>query len=212
MERNLQRLAGIGALVAAIAAAVFWPIHPMGWAQPGAAHDAAYFAAVTSTRYGVAYDLLIVVMVASAIVYAALVPLLAPRVGRWLVWTLPVALLGFVLMASAGVFNAHIAPALAHDAATQGLLELRGPLLGGTLHGVFAIGGLLFAAANIVLAVVLERSKSLEFIFAGALTVGAIGVGLHPMLGPVLRSIGFGLFALAYLRLAVACWRGAIAP
>ncbi len=212
MEKTFQRLAGAAAVIAAIAAALFWPVHPLAWAHPGDPHDLAYFAAVASGRYTIAYDLLIVMMVASATLYAALAPLLAPRTGRWLVWSLPLALLGYVLMAAAGVFNAHIAPALAADLATQNLLDLRGPLLGGALHGVFAIGGLLFAAANIVLAVVLERSKTFELLFAGALTIGAIGIGLHPMLGPILRSIGFGFFALAYLRLAVACWRRAIAP
>jgi hypothetical protein len=212
MEKTFQRLAGAAALIAAIAAALFWPVHPLAWAHPGDPHDAAYFNAVVSGRYTVAYDLLIVMMLASATLYAAIVPLLVLRVGRWLVWSLPLALLGYVLMAAAGVFNAHIAPALAADPATQGFLDLRGPLLGGALHGVFAIGGLLFAAANIALAVVLERGKLFEFPFAAALTVGAIGIGLHPMLGPVLRSVGFGLFALAYLRLAVACWRRTIAP
>jgi hypothetical protein len=170
-----------------------------------------YFAAVASTRYAIAYDVLIVLMLGSAVAYVCLVPLLAPRIGRWLVWSVPFALLGGVLMASAGVFNAHIAPALAGDAASRGFLDLHGPLLGGSLHGVFAIGGLLFAAGNIVLAVILERARVFELPFAAALTIGAVGIGLHPMLGPLLRGIGFGLFALAYLRLAVACWRRTIA-
>lgn len=208
-EKTFARVAAVAALIAALAAALFWPIHPLALARPGDPHDAAYFTAVMSPAYMLAYDLLILLMVACAATYAALAPLLTPRVGRWLVWSLPVALLGFVLMASAGVFNAHIAPALAADPATQGFLDLRGPLLGSTLHGVFAIGGLLFAAANIALAAVLERSHMFGLPFAGALAIGAIGIGLHPMLGPVLRSIGFGFFALAYLRLAVACWRRA---
>jgi hypothetical protein len=209
IEITLRRLAGASALIAAIAAVLFWPIHPLAMAHPGDPHDAAYFAAVSSSRYMLAYDVLILMSVASAVGYAALTQLLAPRAGRWLIWFLPLPLLGFSMLASAGVFNAHIAPALAADPATQDFLALRGPLLGGALHGVFAIGGLLVAAANIVLAVVLERRRLFEFPFAAALAIGAIGIGLHPMLGPILRSVGFGFFALAYLRLAVACWRRA---
>lgn len=208
-DKSFWRLAAAAAVIAALAAAIFWPIHPLGWGHPGDPHDAAWFAAVNSPAYSFAYDVLILMVVACAVVLSALTPLLAPRVGRWLVWVLPLWLLGLTLLASAGVFNGHVAPALAANPATQAFLDLRGPLLGGPLHGVFAIGGLLFAAANIVLATVLERSKVFEFPFAAALAVGAIGIGLHPMLGPVLRSIGFGLFALAYLRLAVACWRRA---
>jgi hypothetical protein len=208
-EQTFLRVAAIAALIAALAAALFWLIHPLALSHPGDPQDATYFGVVMSRAYGLAYDLLIVLMAACAATYAALTPILAPRVGRWIIWSLPLALLGFVLMASAGVFNAHIAPALAANPATQDFLALRGPLLGGALHGVFAIGGLLFAAANLALAVALERSTTIELPFGGALAIGAIAIGLHPMLGPVLRIVGFGFFALAYLRLAVACWRNA---
>jgi hypothetical protein len=213
IDKTFWRVAAVAALIAALAAAIFWPIHPLGWGHPGDPHDAAWVAAVTSPAYSLAYDLLILMVVACAVALSALTPVLAPmltpRAGRWLVWLLPLWLLGFVLLASAGVFNAHVAPALAADAATQAFLDLHGPLLGGPLHGVFAIGGLLFAVANIVLAAVMARAKLFELPFAAALAIGAVGIGLHPMLGPVLRSIGFGLFALSYLRLAVACWRRA---
>ncbi len=212
-DKTFWRVAAAAALIAALAAILFWPIHPLGWGHPGDPHDAAWFAAVASSAYSLAYDVLILMVVGSAATLSALTPVLAPmltpRAGRWLVWLLPLWLLGFALLASAGVFNAHVAPALAADAATQAFLDLRGPLLGGPLHGVFAIGGLLFAAANVALAAVLMRAKLFELPFAAALAIGAIGIGLHPMLGPVLRSIGFGLFALSYLRLAVACWRRA---
>lgn len=209
IDKTLWRLGAVATLIAALAAAIFWPIHPLGWGHPGDPHDAAWVAAVTSSAYSLAYDVLILMVVASAVAFSALTPVLSPRAGRWLIWLLPLWLLGFILLASAGVFNAHIAPALAASPATQNFLDLHGPLLGGPLHGVFAIGGLLFAVANIVLAAVLQRAKLVGLPFAVALVIGAIGIGLHPMLGPALRSIGFGLFALAYLRLAVACWRRA---
>jgi hypothetical protein len=208
-EGSVLKAGAVACALAGILAIVYWGLHPLPAATAATPHDAAYWAVVAGARYALANVVFVVLMLASLTGFV-LVGIALPSVGAvWRIAALVVALCGHALLVSGGIFYGFVAPVLASDRASWSLLELRGPLLGGPLHGVFGVGGLLFAAAFVMLSVLVGRRRVLPLPVAALLALGAVAVAIHPMLGLNARLFGFVVFGKDYQWLADACWREA---
>jgi hypothetical protein len=203
------RLAAIAFGLMGVIAIVYWLAHPLAADNSAMPRDDAYWLTRASAWFSYINLLLVAMMLAGLVASGTLSLILRdkaqPLAGLSLIGTLP----GHVLLASAGIFNAYVATALAADPATRGLLDLKGPLLGGPLHGAFGAGGMLFYAGWLALGAALKKAGLIGWWTTLAFVPGAAAVAMHPMLPFAFRLAGFVIFGLACLRVAVACWRRA---
>ena len=192
-----------------IIAILYWLVHPLAGDGPSMVRDEAYWTLRAGDWAKNANLLLFVFMMVSLVGCFTLAPLMRERAQPLDALSLVPAVPGHMLLAAAGIFNAYVATALSADPATRNLLALSGPLLGGPLHGAFGLGGLLFYGGYLCLAASLKRARLIGWPTTLAFVPAAAAVSLHPMLPPLVRLIGFAIFGLACLRVAVACWRRA---
>ena len=201
------RFAAVALAAAGVIAIVYWLVHPLAADSSTMLRDEAYWLIRAGTWNSLANLLFVVFILAGLAASGALALVLRekaqPLAGLSLIGTLP----GHVLLAAAGIFNAYVATALAADPATRGLLDLKGPLLGGPLHGAFGLGGMLCYGGWLALGAALKKANIVGWWTTLAFVPGAAAVAVHPMLPFAFRLAGFVIFGLACLRVAVACWR-----
>ncbi|MGE0152348.1 MAG: hypothetical protein AB7R90_06990 [Reyranellaceae bacterium] len=203
------RFAAVALAAMGIVAILYWLVHPLAADGSAMPRDEAYWQTRAGAWNSYANLLFVALMLAGLAASGALALILRdkaqPLAGLSLIGTLP----GHVLLASAGIFNAYVAAALAADPATRGLLDLKGPLLGGPLHGAFGLGGMLFYGGWLALGAALKKAGLIGWWTTLAFVPGAAAVAMHPMLPFAFRLAGFAIFGLACLRVSVACWRSA---
>jgi hypothetical protein len=195
---KLIRLSGIPAMLCGLLTAVFWFLHPMA-ADPKAAHDAAFWAAMQTTTYTAVNGMFVAVLV---LCLFGLVGLYARQVERAGVLGLVGFLFGFTgtaLFIGAGVFQAFVAPSLAVSEATRPLLEPDGPLFKGPLTPLFAGGGMCFAIGFALFAIATLLAKVLPKRPAILLMLSSPILGLSPMMPYAARAAGSFVFGVAFL-------------
>lgn len=203
------RLAAVAFAATGVIAILYWLVHPLAADGVSMVRDEAYWQ-LRAGQWASYANLMLVALAMVSLVGCGVMPLILrdkaqPLAGLSLIGSVP----GHVLLASAGVFNAYVATALAGDAATRGLLDLKGPLLGGPLHGAFGLGGMLFYGGYLALGAALKKAGLIGWWTTLAFVPGAAAVAMHPMLPFAFRVAGFAIFGLACLRVSVACWRRA---
>jgi hypothetical protein len=203
------KLAAVALGLTGIIAILYWLVHPLAADSVSAVRDEAYWQIRAGSWFSTV-NLVFVAMMLAALTASGVLALILrekaqPLAGLSLIGTLP----GHVLLASAGVFNAYVVTALATDPNTRALLDLKGPLLGGPLHGAFGLGGMLFYGGWLALGAALKRAGLIGWWTTLAFVPGAAAVAMHPMLPFAFRVAGFVIFGLACLRVSVACWRRA---
>ncbi|MGE0658037.1 MAG: hypothetical protein AB7F36_05185 [Reyranellaceae bacterium] len=203
------RLAAVAFAATGVIAILYWLVHPLAADGVSMVRDEAYWQ-LRAGQWASYANLLLVALAMVSLVGCGVMPLILrdkaqPLAGLSLIGSVP----GHVLLASAGIFNAYVASALAGDAATRGLLDLKGPLLGGPLHGAFGLGGMLFYGGYLALGAALKKAGLIGWWTTLAFVPGAAAVAMHPMLPFAFRIAGFAIFGLACLRVSVACWRRA---
>jgi hypothetical protein len=207
--RTAFKLVAVAMAATGIIAILYWLVHPLATDGVSMTRDEAYWQLRAGTWNSTANLLFVAMMLASLCASFALPILLRgkaqPLAGLSLIGTVP----GHVLLAAAGIFNAYVATALAADPATRGLLDLKGPLLGGPLHGAFGLGGMMFYGGWLALGAALKKAGLIGWWTALAFVPGAATVAMHPMLPFAFRLAGFVIFGVACLRVSIACWRSA---
>lgn len=200
-------LAAVCFAATGVIAILYWIVHPLAADSVSALRDEAYWqvraGAWASYANLLLFGLMLVSLMASGAVTLVLRGRAQPLAGLSLIGIVP----GHLLLAAAGIFNAYVATALAADPATRPLLDLKGPLLGGPLHGAFGLGGMLFYGGYLALGAALKKAELVGWWTALAFVPGGAAVAMHPMLPFAFRLAGFAIFGLACLRVSVACWR-----
>jgi len=207
--RIALRLAAVALAIAGLIAILYWIVHPLAADSSTMLRDEAYWQ-IRAGTWNSYVNILFFVFILAALTASGTLALILqgkaqPLAGLSLIGTLP----GHALLASAAIFNAYVATALAADPSTRALLDLKGPLLGGPLHGAFGLGGLLFYGGWLALGAALKKAGVIGWWTTLAFVPGAAAVAVHPMLPFAFRLAGFAIFGLACLRVAVACWRRA---
>lgn len=205
--RTTFKLVAVAMAATGVIAILYWVVHPLAADGVSMVRDEAYWLRRAGAWSMYANLLFLVFMLVSLCGSFALPIVLRdqaqPLASLSLIGSVP----GHVLLASAGVFNAYVATALALDPATRPFLDLKGPLLGGELHGAFGLGGMLFYGGWLALGASLKKAGLIGWWTTLAFVPGAAAVAMHPMLPFAFRLAGFVIFGLACLRVAVACWR-----
>ncbi len=201
------KLIAVAFAATGVSAILYWLVHPLANDGSSMLRDDAYWQ-IRAGGWSMYANVLFVVFMLASLAGSFTLPILLrdkaqPLAGLSLIGSVP----GHVLLAAAGIFNAFVATALALDPATRPLLDLKGPLLGGPLHGAFGLGGMLFYGGYLALGASLKKAGLIGWWTTLAFVPGAAAVAVHPMLPFAFRLAGFVIFGLACLRVAVACWR-----
>jgi len=205
--RTSFKLTAVAFAATGVIAIFYWLVHPLANDGSSMLRGEAYWQ-IRAGGWLMYVNVLFVVFMLASLAGSFALPILLrdkaqPLAGLSLIGSLP----GHVLLAAAGIFNAFVATALALDPATRPLLDLKGPLLGGPLHGAFGLGGMLFYGGYLALGASLKKAGLIGWWTTLAFVPGAAAVAVHPMLPFAFRLAGFVIFGLACLRVAVACWR-----
>lgn len=203
---KLIRLSGIAAMLCGLATAVFWFIHPSA-ADPRAAHDAAFFAAVQSPSFGYVFLLFVALILASLLALVGYYVRLFATAGLTGLVSFLLTFVGTAMFLASGVFQCGVAPVLARSPATRSLLAPDGPLLGGTLGLLFASTGCTFALGYLLLGITMLRTRVFPAGAAVLLMLGAPVLGLSPLMPLGARVLGClcwgaGNLWLGYVQLA----------
>jgi hypothetical protein len=205
--RTTFKLIAAAMAATGVIAIFYWLVHPLAADSVSMTRDEAYWLC-RAGAWSIYANLLFVVLMLASLCGSFALPIVLrdkaqPLAGLSLIGSVP----GHVLLASAGIFNAYVATTLSLEPATRPLLDLKGPLLGGPLHGAFGLGGMLFYAGYLALGASLKKAGLIGWWTTLAFVPGAAAVAMHPMLPFAFRLAGFVIFGLACLRVAVACWR-----
>jgi hypothetical protein len=190
-EKKLpDRVFGYSAILGGIMTALFWFLHPSA-ADPNAAHDVNYWAAMASNQFAGANFMFVVILVLSLIAIIGIHEKFRSEAGHVTVFGFLLGFTGTALLIAGASFNAFIAPILASSEATRPLLETDGPVFGGPFAGMVALGGICFGLGYVVLGYKIFRGLSRLPKYSGLmLLVSSPILGLSPLMPLALRTIG----------------------
>lgn len=203
---KLIRWSGLPAIVCGVITAVFWVLHP-GAADPGAPHDAAFWAAMQTPTYMAVNGSFILVLVTCLFGTIGIYGCQLERVGGLGFAGFVLGFTGTAIFIGAGVFSAFVAPVLATSESMHVLLEPTGPLFHGPLAGLLGGGGVSFAIGFVLLGIATFRAKVLPPIAGILLVVSSPVLGLSPAMPFLARLIGSAIFGIAFTWLGLALWR-----